>query len=701
MSWKDIKIGKKLYIGFGIVLVLAAAIGFVAWNGLNTVSENVILADDANRLIKITSDMRISEKNYIMRYDDKYIDELHEHLATGIQEANDMIAKLDEQADIDAIEKGLAFLQEYKVNADKWITLHKDGKDAIAEMVTAGRLCEHQCENLRASQKEQMDAEFLSRETHDKLHDRIDKADDANRMLKWTLQMRRHEKNFIIRKDNQYIERISKLLADIKEQCETTKAKMKNQENRDQIDAVLTGTENYDKALQTYQVSYKELIQTEEKMVAAARNTVEICNESRAVMKGKMENAETTAITMAISFVVGAILIGVFVAFIIARGISKPVSEMAFIAQEISTGDINHNIELHSKDEIGALAGDFRKLIDYMKELSGAAESIAANDLTISIEPKAEKDVLGTAFKTMIANLSTMIRQLTDNATELVSAATEISSSAEQISRGSQGQMEQVTQVTSAVEEMTATIVESSKNAADATDGAKGAADQATDGGQIVNETIQGMQRIAEVVRESSDSIGKLAKSAEEIGQVIGVIDEIADQTNLLALNAAIEAARAGEHGRGFAVVADEVRKLAERSGKATGEIADMIKGIQQGTEESVQSMEVGIKEVDKGRELSDKAGNSLTEIVNMNQRVMDMIQQIATASEEQSSAAEQISRNIESVASITKESAAGAEQAATAAEELNRQAEGLKNMVGQFKINNQTETASVVATKG
>jgi methyl-accepting chemotaxis protein len=154
-----------------------------------------------------------------------------------------------------------------------------------------------------------------------------------------------------------------------------------------------------------------------------------------------------------------------------------------------------------------------------------------------------------------------------------------------------------------------------------------------------------------------------------------------------LALNAAIEAARAGEQGRGFAVVADEVRKLAERTGKATAEITQMIKGIQSQTEDAVQSMEAGIQQVDHGRELTDKAGASLNDIVTMSGRVLEMIQQIAAASEEQSTAAEQISKNIELIATVTHETAKGAEQSAAAAEELNRQADGLRQMVARFKV--------------
>lgn len=394
--------------------------------------------------------------------------------------------------------------------------------------------------------------------------------------------------------------------------------------------------------------------------------------------------------------IVSALLIIVFVAggiFLMTRKIiSRPLAEVSEKMVRISEGDIDQSIEYNSSDEIGVVAKSLRSLIDYVRNIAQAATSIAANDLTTHVEPISQKDVLGHSFKGMVGNLTGMVRQLSENTSQLVSAATEVASSAEQMARGSKDQTDQVTQVSTAVEEMTAAIMESAKNAQEARNSAERSGTTAGQGAQIVSDTIQGMQAIGSVVRESAESITKLACSADQIGEIVSVIDDIADQTNLLALNAAIEAARAGEQGRGFAVVADEVRKLAERTGKATGEITEMIKGIQSETSDAVQSMERGVQEVDNGRKLADKAGTSLNEIVSMSQQVQDIIQQIASASDEQSSAAEMISKNMESVSSIAKESASGAEQSAAAAEQLSRNAEGLREMVARFKT---VETAN------
>jgi methyl-accepting chemotaxis protein len=399
-------------------------------------------------------------------------------------------------------------------------------------------------------------------------------------------------------------------------------------------------------------------------------------------------NAPAVAVRNAIIYLgVGFVLLSLVVAFFMSRSITRPVAQLVGVAEAVAVGDVSKQVDVRTGDEIGVLASAFRHMIEYLNYVADAAKRIANNDLTVTIEPKSEKDVLGHSFKTMATNLMSVMRELNDNSSQVVTAATEIASSSEEMARGAQQQSSQTAQVSAAVEEMTATIVESSRNASEAAGQAKEAADAATQGRQVVAQTMEGMNRIAQVVHESAKTIEQLSKSSDQIGEIIGVIDDIADQTNLLALNAAIEAARAGEQGRGFAVVADEVRKLAERTTKATKEISDMIRSIQSETKGAVTSMEQGIKEVEGGRVMASQAGESLGAILGYAQRVREMIQQVAAAGEQQSAAAEQIARSIEGIAQVTKQSTLGAEQSASAAEELNHQAEGLKQMVGRFRV--------------
>jgi len=197
------------------------------------------------------------------------------------------------------------------------------------------------------------------------------------------------------------------------------------------------------------------------------------------------------------------------------------------------------------------------------------------------------------------------------------------------------------------------------------------------------------MEKIAKSVSDLQVVIQGLNKNSEKIGDIVGVIDDVADQTNLLALNAAIEAARAGEQGRGFAVVADEVRKLAERTTSSTKEIADMVKSIQGDTSQAVSSMEEAGKEVKEGVGVAGKAGGALKKIMEMSQGVNQIVQQIATAAEEQAAASEEISSNVESITSVSKQSASGVQQTSSAAQELSSLTDNLQSLVNQFKLRN------------
>ncbi|MEI7811999.1 MAG: methyl-accepting chemotaxis protein [Ignavibacteria bacterium] len=331
-------------------------------------------------------------------------------------------------------------------------------------------------------------------------------------------------------------------------------------------------------------------------------------------------------------------------------------------------------------------------------------DRLAAGDLTITIEEHQVDDEIGKLkgqLLLMINGLSNLISQVKDAVEATASASAQISSSTEQMSAGARDQNIQATEIAGAVEEMTKTILETSKNTSVASDSAKEAGDKAKEGGKVIVQTIDGMNRIADVVVRSAKTVETLGNSSNQIGEIVQVIDDIADQTNLLALNAAIEAARAGEQGRGFAVVADEVRKLAERTTKATKEIAIMIKQIQKDTSDAVESMNQGTNEVENGKILANKAGDSLQEIISATEKVSDIIDQVATAAEEQFRASDEISKNIEAITTITQETSTGTAQIANATGDLSRLTNRLQDLVMNFKVEETSRTGLTVRKDG
>lgn len=337
-------------------------------------------------------------------------------------------------------------------------------------------------------------------------------------------------------------------------------------------------------------------------------------------------------------------------------------------------------------------------ILEPLKESANVLSFLSKGDLTVKVNGnyKGDHQLMQNSINTVTESLNKTLLDVNEAVAATASASTQISSSSEEMAAGAQEQSAQSGEVASAVEQMTRTIMETTQNAATAAQKSKDAGDIAAEGGKVVDATVTGMNRIAEVVKQSADIIKELGNSSDQIGEIIQVIDDIADQTNLLALNAAIEAARAGEQGRGFAVVADEVRKLAERTTTATQEIADMIKKIQKDTSVAVKSIEQGTDEVEKGKELAKKAGESLKLIINGTTEVVDVVSQVAAASEEQSAASEQISKNIEGISRVSQESAMGVEQIAHASEDLNRLTENLQNMISQFKIDSHKSNYSV-----
>jgi len=336
------------------------------------------------------------------------------------------------------------------------------------------------------------------------------------------------------------------------------------------------------------------------------------------------------------------------------------------------------------------IAGIFRRRFSVaLTTVASRTKVIAGGDLSSEPLSSQSDDEIGDLIHSvnqMQNSLREIIHSMADAAEHVASASEQISTTATQMAQGAEVQRDQASQVASAMQEMASTVQEVSASSNTAAEAARQAAETARNGGKVVQDTLTKMQAIAESVSGTSKKIMELGKSSDQIGRIIGVIDDIADQTNLLALNAAIEAARAGEQGRGFAVVADEVRKLAERTTTATKEIARMIQMIQEETRSAVDAMDQETRHANEGVATTAHAGASLQEIIRMAEQVGEMIVHIATAATQQSTTTEQVSASMEQIANLVKESAIGAQQSAKACHDLSGLALDLQSLVSRFK---------------
>ncbi|BDQ65124.1 methyl-accepting chemotaxis protein [Shewanella xiamenensis] len=311
------------------------------------------------------------------------------------------------------------------------------------------------------------------------------------------------------------------------------------------------------------------------------------------------------------------------------------------------------------------------------------------SDLTIKFRTfnDDELGLISTSLTQVIEHLRGILHSIAEAANTVNSSATELSSFTQETNKRMQQQQAETEQTATAMNEMTATVAEVAQSTSAAADSAKDADTYAANGNRIVIDSISSMSQLSEQIQKTAQVIGFLSNESQSIGRVLDVIKSIAEQTNLLALNAAIEAARAGEQGRGFAVVADEVRTLAQRTQKSTQEIEAMIATLQKGVKEAVNAMEVGIKQVDDANNKANEAGQALKEIVASVDNIAELNAHIATAAEEQSSVAESINRSIIAISDITDDSTRSAHELSESVINLTKLASSMRNQVSAFRL--------------
>ena len=695
MNWLINTVKGKLFFVVGLLSTVAIIVGALSLSKMGDINDRL------NEIVDVTSTKQLlaartrqaliamhrAEKNLILSQNPKEMDAF----AASFDEYSQMLHENIEKMVPLATEENKRLIDEFMTQVTRFEDVNKEIRvnsrkntngQAFDLSSTRGRELFDQIDQALTSMADRNDREVTAlieearAATEDAMiRQKLGEADNAAtralltaRMRADMIAMQRAEKNFILARSKQDMEHYAKIMAE----CETSVQQYIDQIHElatDENKAVLASfvdlrdqwVDNNKKVQElsleasnrvAQDLSNNQAREFLDNAELKLREISEMADEAMlTAAQASDENYAAARILVIVTIVLG-VLIGLAVAWYIVNGIVRSINVVMGRAREIADGDLTGEaLVVRSKDEIG-------QLTECVNEMSRSLNEVVGE--------------VGSASR------------------EVAGAATEIAASSEEMATSMNEQSAQITQVSSAIEEMSASVVEVARKSAEAAENANQSGQVATEGGEVVKETITGMNAIAEAVKSGAASVEELGKRGDQIGQIIEVINDIADQTNLLALNAAIEAARAGEHGRGFAVVADEVRKLADRTTKATEEIAQSIQAIQKETGEAVQRMNAGTTEVESGVEKATGAGRSLEQIVSSAQEVASMIQSIAAAAEEQSAASEQVSRNIESISAATRQASEGTAQSAAAATQLSSKSEQLLALVGKFKVRSE-----------
>jgi len=405
----------------------------------------------------------------------------------------------------------------------------------------------------------------------------------------------------------------------------------------------------------------------------------------------------------------GALAVMVAVCFVLylllGSRVLRPARELAEYSEKLAAGDYRSKVQIDSADDFGYIADNLNRSADkvskavFNQEAQESLQRSVTDFLTIvsqigrgdlTLRGKVTNDALGNVVDSvnyMLDNFTKVLERVRKAAIDVSSSANEILLASEEMSTGATQQDQEITNTSSAVEQLTVSMKQVSNNAEASAEAARRALDAAEQGNRAVRDTLEGMQRIRASVQATAKKIKSLGDRSLEISEIINVINDITEQTNLLALNAAIEAARAGEAGRGFAVVADEVRKLAEHSRNATKDIAALIKAIQAETNEAVVVMEEGTKEVEIGARLADQAGKALEAISSVVRQSAELVQEISLASKQQVRGTEGVANAMQIISNITRQTSQGARQTARTVEQMVKLSEQLNEALSQFRV--------------
>ena len=637
-SWfANISVNLKLGLGFGLVLFLTGLLALTGWTSLGSLIDRSNWMGDIGQLNKDLTELRVARLQYmIANGDDAAAANTLAKLDTFSKQQQYLVTTFTSPANVALLKELGQTISEYKVSLDKMRTGYKHSQTARDAM------------NVHAANADQA-LETLSRDVMSR------PESDSVRLAQYQLTSQARQRLLQVRVD------VRGYIAD--NSASNEQAALRQLEGsladidklKGQLPAEAARVQQFEQAVLGYRDAVRQFRDAvAEIAVARAEMTVEgadIVKRSDALYKIQIErrdaeSSEARSLQMIATLL--ALLAGVIAAVVITRQITLPLRDTLQSVERIAGGDLTHELRVTRRDEIGVLQQGISRM--------------------------------GTTLRELIAGIR-------DGVTQIASAAEELSAVTEQTSAGANSQKVETDQVATAMHEMAATVQEVARNAEQASHAATGADDEARAGDRVVAEAISQIERLAGEVHRSTEAMNLLQQESQKIGSVMDVIKSVAEQTNLLALNAAIEAARAGEAGRGFAVVADEVRGLAQRTQKSTEEIEELVASLQHGTQQVANAMQGSRTLTDSSVELARKAGSSLENITSTVSSIQSMNQQIAAAAEQQSAVAEEISRSILNVRDVSEQTAAASDETAASSVELARLGGQLQMLVSQFRV--------------